>query len=138
MLFAYIASQISAVYDPLKSYRYTLTRDELRERLNKTIKSKSNLTFNLTDSTGTDNNDLNYYANLSMKIGADEYGFNIKYHKETSLWDKDIKSEISLIGAFDIIRKTGGYKTDDTDVEKLINIFEIELIKDLDGMNTSR
>jgi hypothetical protein len=137
MLFAYIATQVSAVYDPLKSYRYTLTIDELRERLNQTVKLKSNFTFNLTDSTGTDNSNLNYYANLSMKIGDDEYGFNIKYHKETSFWDRDIKSEISLIGAFDIVRKTGGYKTDDPDVEKLINIFESELIKDLDDMNTS-
>jgi hypothetical protein len=124
-------------YDPLETYRYTLTRDELEERLIQVIKSKSNLTFNLTDSTGTDETDLNYYADLIIKTGTEEYEYNFKYNKETSFWDKDVKSEICLIGAFDKIRKTGGYKTDDTDVEKLIIVFESELIKDLDEMNTS-
>src|SRR5688500_9348643 len=78
----YFARQVSAVYDPLKSYTYSLTRDELKERLIQTIKSKPNLTFNLTDSTGTDKNDLNYYANISVKVETEEYGFNIKYNKE--------------------------------------------------------
>jgi hypothetical protein len=138
VLLVFIATQVSAVYDPLKSYHYSMTRDELRERLIQTIKSKPNLTFNLTDSTGTDKNDLNYYADILVKIGADEYEYNIKYKQENNFWDKDIKSEISLFGAFDKIHKTGGYKNDDTDVEKLVGIFENELIKELDKKNTSR
>jgi hypothetical protein len=137
ILLVYIGTQVSAVYDPLESYSYSLTRDELKEKLIQTIKSKSNLTFNLTDSTGTDKSDLYYYADLLIKIGTEEYEYNIKYNNKNSIWDKEVKSEISLIGAFDKSHGTG-YKTDDTDVEKLINIFENELIKELDERNTSR
>jgi hypothetical protein len=45
-----------------------------------------------------------------------------------------VKSEISLIGAFDKAHGTGGYKTDDPGIEKLINIFENELIKELHAL----
>ena len=80
----YFAAQVSAVYDPLKSYSYSMTRDKLKENLIQVIKSKPNFNFSLTDSTGTNKNDLNYYANISMKIETEEYEFHIKYYGDNS------------------------------------------------------
>jgi hypothetical protein len=136
-LFAYFVGGVSAVYDPLKSYSYSLTRDELKQGLIGTINANPNLTFNLTDSTGTDRNDLHYYADILVKVGTEQYQFHIKYYKENRLWDNSVKSEISLIGAFDFGHKTGGYVPEAPGVDRLIDIFEKEIIKKL-GENTSR
>jgi hypothetical protein len=136
-LFVYFVGGVSAVYDPMKSYSYSLTRDELKQRLIDTIRANPNLTFNLTDSTGTDRNDLDYHAEILVKLGKEQYEFNIKYNKENRLWDNSVKSEISLIGAFDVGQKTGGYIPEAPDVNRLIDIFEKEIIAKL-SENTSR
>jgi hypothetical protein len=126
----------STTYDPLKSFQFPLTKEELRGQLFQTINAGTNWTIKLTDSTGTDNK-LNYYCDIVYRDEANEYKYYIKYKKENSFWDSNVKSEIDLIGAFDIRHKTGGYKTEDTDVDKLTDIFEKEVIKRL-SKNTSR
>src|SRR6267154_3028601 len=129
--FAYFVGGVSSVYDPLKSYSYSLTKDELEQRLIQTIKANPNLTFHPTDTTGTDRSDLDYHADILIKIGIEEYEFNIKYNKESRLCDNKVKSEISLIGAFDIGHKTGGYIPEAPGVDRLINIFEKAIIEKL-------
>jgi hypothetical protein len=136
-LFVFFVGGITAVVDPIKSYSYSLTRDELKQRLVETIKANSNLTFKLTDSTGTDRNDLHYHADILVKVGTEQYEFHIKYNKENKLWDNRVKSEISLIGAFDFGHKTGGYIPEAPGVSRLIDIFEKEVIEKL-SKNTSR
>ncbi len=120
----------SATNDPLKSFQFPLTKEELRGQLFKTINADTNCTIKLTDSTGTDN-ELNYYCDIVIRDGVNEYKYYIQCKKENSFWDNNVKSEINLIGAFDLVHKTGGYKTEDTDVNKLAGIFEKEIIKKL-------
>jgi len=136
-LFAYFVGGITATVDPIKSYRYSLTRDELKQRLIETIKANPNLTFKLTDSTGTDRNDLHYHADIFVKVETERYEFHIKFNKENTFWDNNVKSEISLGAAFDFGYKTGGYVKEAPGVDRLIEIFEREIIKKL-GENTSR
>jgi hypothetical protein len=133
----YFAGQVSAVYDPIKTYQFGLTREELRGQLFRVIKTQPHWTIKLTDSTGTDKNDLNYYCDIVFMDETSEYKYNINYKKESSFWDSKVKLEINLIGAFDVGQKTGGYKTEDTDVNRLTDIFEKEIIKRL-SENTSR
>lgn len=130
-LLLYAIAGPNTYYDPLKTYQYSLTRDELKERMMNTFRSKSNLSFQLTDSTGTDQSDFNYYGEVRIEIGTKQFEYHIKLSKHNSYWDEDIKSEISLIGAFDKVNGTGGFKTDDPDMEKLIGIFEKELIDEI-------
>jgi hypothetical protein len=131
-LFAYFAGAVSAVYDPLRSYNYPLSMDELKKGLAQTVRSNPDLTFNLTDSTGLGKGDPYYYADIFVKDAPVEYEFLIKYNKKSKWFDNKIKSEISLIGAFDRIHRTGGYRPEDKGIEKLINIFDERLIKELD------
>ena len=133
----YFATQISATYDPLKSYQFSMTKEELEERLLQTVKSNPKMTLNPKDSTGTDKEYLHYYADISVKGGTDDYEFTISYYKRDSRWDSKAKSEVSLIGAFDRANKTGGYKAESTDVEQLIAVFESQVISKIDE-NSSR
>lgn len=124
----YFATQLSATHDSLKSYEFSMTREELEERLFQTIKSNPNMTLNLRDSTGTVKESLHYYADISVEGKREEYQFSISYYNKDGLWDDTTKSEVSLIGAFDKANRTGGYKIENTDVEKLIAVFESQVI----------
>lgn len=137
LLIIWFAGQVSAVYDPIKSYTYPLTRDDLKERIVQTTKINPNFTFELTDSTGTDINDLSYYAHILFKAENEEYEFQIKFNKKSSFWDSEIQSQIALTAAFDKVRRTGGYQREDPEVERLVDIFERQIINKLRA-DTSR
>lgn len=124
----YFATQLSATYDPIKSYQYSMTREELQERLFKTVSSYPNMTLHLKDTTGTDKEYLHYYADILVEGGSENYMFTISFYKKDSPWEDSFKSEVSLIGAFDRVKRTGGYKVEDPDVEKLIAVFESRII----------
>ena len=55
----------------------------------------------MTDTTGKDNN-LFYYCEIVVKDGTNEYMYDIQFKNESSFWRSDVKSEINLIGAFDM------------------------------------
>lgn len=132
----YFATQVSAVYPPIKSYEFTLTKDELRFQLDQIVKSQSTLSFVLTDSIGTEKDGRDYHCDIIIN-GPNKLEYNIIYKKENSFWDNNVKSEIELIGAWDKTRWIGGYRIEDPEVEKLIGVFENQIINKLDK-NTSR
>jgi len=68
----YFATQVSAVYDSLKSLLLSFTKDKLEERMIQITRLNENVTFNLTDSTGPDK-DLRYHADVLIKVGTEEY-----------------------------------------------------------------
>jgi hypothetical protein len=128
----YFATQLSTTYDPIKSYQYSMSMEEVQERLFKAVSSNSNMTLHLKDTTGTDKEYLHYYADILVEGGSENYMFTISFYKKDSPWDDSLKSEVSLIGAFDRVRSTGGYKMEDADVEKLIAVFENRVINKID------
>lgn len=129
VLVLFLVSQLSATYDPIKTYNSTLTCEDIREKLLNSFQSDSNLSFKLTDSTGTDTNNLNYYGTVVMKEGTEQYEYHLKYNQHRSYWSKQVRSKISLIGAFDPVRGTGGYQMSDPHVEELVVIFEKKVIE---------
>jgi hypothetical protein len=128
----YFATQVSATYDPLKTYQFPLTREELQEGLIKTVNANPNLSFHIKDTTGADKENLHYYADILMEGGTEKYEFSVSYNRKERLWDNNVRSEVSLIGVFDNVRSTGGYKKEDTDAEKLIKVFESQVINKIE------
>ncbi|MBB6610119.1 hypothetical protein H7F15_03630 [Pontibacter sp. Tf4] len=133
----YFATQLSATYAPLKSYRFSMTTEELQERLFQVVDTNPNMTLNLSDSTGTDKENRHYHADILIKGETEEYEFSISYYTKDGLWKNNDKSVVSLVGAFDRVNRTGGYKIDNTDIEKLITVFENQVINKIDK-NSSR
>jgi hypothetical protein len=96
----FFCQPVSAIYDPIKIYKFSLTREELENEISRVMKDDSSLTHKLTDSTGTDQNDLNYYLTLIFKREGIEATFRIKYLRSHPFFG-NAQSEIDLIGAFD-------------------------------------
>ncbi len=123
VLIAYFASQISAVYPPMKTYNFSLTTDQLRNKIINIANDDTNLSYKITDSTGTSKDDLNYYVDVYLKNNLTLYTFNIFYNKSDNK-----HSEINLVGAFDNIHKFGGYQNNSKEMQDLITIFENNFI----------
>jgi hypothetical protein len=131
-LLGWFAGGVSAVYDPIKTYRYSLTRDELQQKLIETVKANHNLTLKMTDTVGNRaTGDLAYYADILFLVRRERYTFNIKFYKVDSFWNSDVRSEISLVGAFDNRQGDGGYIPEARGVDRITKVFETEVIEKL-------
>src|SRR5688572_16937970 len=96
----FFATQMSAVYDPIKIYQFGLTEKEVHARLTDISKLKPNLKITFADSIGTDKEGRDYHCDLDFKDAINEYTFHFIY-KRNSHADKDAGSEIELINAID-------------------------------------
>gem|GEM_PF-2663677 len=119
----YSVLQISAIYPPMKEYIFSLKPGELANKIIRITNDDSNMNYKLTDSTGTLNDDLNYYADIYLKDDSTLFMFNFFYNKS----GKE-QSKINLVGAFDKTHQFGGYENNSKDMQSLINIFEKNFI----------
>ena len=121
----YFVSQFSATYPHLKDYEYPMTTRQLETVIIEILKSDSCFKYTITDSTGT-KQDRNYYMTIEHKYNNDSLSYHITYSNN----DKS-NCNLGLVGVFDKTNKSGGYKDEDKDVEKLIGIFDQQLIDKL-------
>jgi len=124
----YFVSQFSAVYPPIKEYKFQTKSADLRLAIIETLGNPEKFEYKFTDTVGTAQNGFAYYVDLRIKGQQMDYDYTFKYYDKKG---KSGISKIDLIGAFDKISKTGGYKTKDNDVPRLIDIFDKEFMNDL-------
>jgi hypothetical protein len=129
-------TQMSATYPPLRTYDYALTDDELYMQLSNVVSKSHDWILMMTDSTGSID-DRRYHCKLIKRTATDSLTFTLYYEDVNHWFDRKTKSEISLVRAWDNILWTGGYKLDDPQVKTLVDLFEKEIVKDLES-NTSR
>lgn len=118
----YFATQISATFPHLKDYQYSMTAKQLEADIIKTLNSDSCFCYTLTDSTGIMEG-RNYYMTIEQKFNDDSLIYLITYSDN----DKSGCS-LGLVGVFDKTNKSGGYLDQDRGVERLIGIFDQQLI----------
>lgn len=118
----YFVSQFSATYPHLKDYTYPLTVRQLEKEIIEVIKSDTSFKYVITDSTGT-NVDRNYYMTIDQNFSDMSLSYHITYSRHYFT-----KSTLGLVGVFDKTNKSGGYLNTDKDVQKLISIFDNQVI----------
>lgn len=126
----YFASQFSAVYPPIKTYTYKTSASQLEHYITKVVDIDSNLSFRITDITGTEY-PYRYYAELLVKEKKHNYKFNFSYENTNNFWNHNEHLNLNLLGAFDQTNKTGGYLIEEKGVGILIPVFERYFIKKL-------
>ena len=133
----YFATQVSAVYDPVKIYQLGLTENEVYTQLTKISEQKPNLKIVFPDSIGSEEEGRDYHCDMNFKDTTNEYAFHFIY-KRNNHDDKNLKSEIKLINAIDYGLKIEVHDIDHKEASRLVSIFEKEIINKLSGTNTSR
>ncbi|MEZ5083680.1 MAG: hypothetical protein R2750_09540 [Bacteroidales bacterium] len=134
----YFVTQFSAVYPPMAKYHYSMNVMQLQKTIIDITNIQQNISYQLTDTVGSNENGFAYYMNVKIKDIDAEYEYTLKYNEEKKFWKQNTSSELDIISAFDNIHKTGGYKIEGKDVKKLIDIFENEIINKIEKNNTSR
>ena len=127
----YFASQISAVYPPLKEYDFSVNALKLQTAIFELDQVDTDLNCKITDTVGLENNRA-YHMDIAFKKGGANYGAHILYEDDKKFLSKAINSELELIGVFDSTNKVGGYLSKDNGVPKLIGVFEKEFISKLE------
>ena len=129
----YLVSMFSSVYPPIKEYKFQVSSSNLRSTMINVLDNPEKYDYNITDTVGNVSKGYSYYINLKIKGHDMDERFTFKFYSKKSRPDI---SKIDLIGAFDNINKTGGYKLKDQDVKKLVEVFEREFIDKLGLKNT--
>jgi hypothetical protein len=126
----YLVTQMSATYGPLKSYDVQSTTEELHKKFVVLDTMDSTIRFTMTDTVGP-LNDKKFYCTIIINDKDINKKFDLAYEAE------DDGTKLDLIGAFDFIKKVGGYKADIDGIENLIAEFDGTILKHLRS-NTSR
>ncbi|WP_276090477.1 hypothetical protein [Pedobacter sp. JY14-1] len=126
----YFASQISAVYPPIKTYVYNGVDYSLQQSIEDVVNRDSTLSFTITGVTGI-GEPHKYYADVSYKRGTHRYIFNINYETKKSFWRNNKYTDLALTGTFDETNKTGGYLKKDKGVNDMVILLEEILINRL-------
>ena len=133
----FLATQMSAVYDPLKTYQVELTENEVHERLTEISNLKPNLKITFSDIIGTEKEGRDYHCDMTFKDTTNEYAFHFIY-KRNNHDEGDVGSEIELINAIDYGLKIDVHDIDHEEAPRLVGIFETEITNKFGGTNTSR
>ncbi|MGY5353597.1 hypothetical protein [Wenyingzhuangia sp. IMCC45467] len=124
----YFVSQFSAVYPPIKEYKFQSDLSNIRTAIIKTLDNPEKFEYKFTDVVGNAQNGFVYHVDFKIKGPQMNYDYNISFYNENG---KNEISKIKLIGAFDKINKTGGFKIKDNDVPRLVSIFDSIFIVNL-------
>lgn len=126
--YIYFVTQFSAVYPPIKEYKFPTNVSGLRLAIIKTLDNHEKFEYQFTDTIGNMDNGFAYYIVLKIKDPQMDNEFTFKFFEPKGQTNM---SRIDLIGAFDRINNTGGYKIKENHVPHLVDIFDKEFIDKL-------
>ena len=132
----FLATQMSAVYDPLKIYQLELTKKEVHALLTEISELKPDLKITFADSIGPAK-DRDYHCDVNFKDETNEYAFHFIY-KSRSDQGKNVRSEIKLVSAIDYGLQLDVHDIDHEEAGRLTTIFEREIIHKLGKTNINR
>ncbi|WP_423149751.1 hypothetical protein [Rubrolithibacter danxiaensis] len=129
-LFLYFIYDFTRVYPPLKKYEYSGSMSQFAQDLQKISTTNPQIVFDITDTTGSAENGFAYYIKISIKGLKKNNEYYLAY-KEDDSWFSQKETKLNLNGAFDLYRKSGGYKLEDTDVKRLVHLFDQDFYEKL-------
>ncbi|HEX8376295.1 MAG TPA: hypothetical protein VF602_00655 [Pedobacter sp.] len=132
--FVYFVSQFTAVYPPIRKFEYSKSVNYFNNDLRTLTSKRSNISYQLTDTTGSEENGYAHYFNIQVSSPQKNNEFNVAFKTEEN-WKGDKKNTICLIGVYDKINKIGGYSKESKGIDRLAKAFEKDVY---DGLkNTS-
>lgn len=126
--FIYFIYDFTRVYPPLKKYEYSGSISQFAQDLKKISSTNSEIVFDITDTTGTSENGYAYYFKIQIN-GVNKNNEYYLVYKEDDNWFGKDETKLFLNGAFDLYRKTGGYRLEDKDVKGLVQLFDQDFYK---------
>lgn len=96
--------------------------------IKKLASTDSSISVKITDTTGSIKFDYSIHLTLEIKRINTHFTYDISC-KELSNKEKDVTTNLKLVGAFDEINTIGGYCRESKDAAFLSNSFEVHILK---------
>jgi hypothetical protein len=120
----YVVIGMSSTFPSIKKYSFNLTKDSFERKLIQRADSLNGWSLAKEDSIKGDE-EIWYWASLNYEGNDQQAEYTVKYCEKAGC----VKLEI--VGAFDRVNKSGGYKSSDDDVQKLLEILDRVILNDL-------
>jgi hypothetical protein len=114
-----------SVYPPIREYCFDTDELVLEQKLIKKVQNINGWSLVKTLSTKNKGAKAHYFSIFHF-AKHQKYSFRCKIERHTPLFGKSC-AKLKIIGAFDELKGTGGYKESDKDVKKLKQIFDNEI-----------
>lgn len=127
----YLVVEMSSTYPGIKKYSFGVNKISLEQKLSDRINSSNGWSLEKKDSI-TGENEVCYWTSLLYEENGRKFEYDIKYCLDLKTSNEDnVCVRLEVVGAFDYINKSGGYKLSDKDVEKLVQILDRAILSEL-------
>ena len=126
----YFTNHVNAVISPVKDYDFSTAKGKPEQPVINVIKADSLLAYKVTKII--DNKDgRRYYMDITLKSKNESCLYNVCIETKTAFLSNDKHTTLHLIGAFNPLEETGGYKMENNGVQGLVSEFEKAVINKL-------
>lgn len=126
----YFANHVNAVISSVKDYEFSAAKSKPEQAVINVIKADSLLTYKVTNIL--DNKDgRRYYMDITLKSKNESYLYNVCIETKDAFLSNTKRTTLHLIGAFNPVEETGGYKMENNGVQPLVSEFEKAVINKL-------
>jgi len=128
---SYLVIGMSSTYPAIKEYSLGVNKVSFEQKLSDRINSSNGWSLEKKDSIKGED-EVCYWASLFYKGNGQDLVYEIKYCLDIKALSGDNACvRLEIVGAFDYNKKSGGYKLSDKDVDKLLEILDRTILKEL-------
>jgi hypothetical protein len=125
--FVYFVTRVSGTSASIKKYRYSGSINQLITGLRKYASDNPDMTFKITDTTGTRTDGYDIYMDIKM--------IKDKHHLEYSLMceksndnSEPAATKVELVLAYDATNNSGGYRMGARGIKPLVDNFDTDFL----------
>jgi len=119
---------MSSTFSPIKEYHLATTMIEFEQMFVERINTPLDWSFEKTDSVRGEKGEVCYWASLFYNENEQQIKYEVKYCIYPDRSNNNEKClTLYLVGAFNYLNKSGGYRLSDKDVDQLVKILDRKL-----------
>lgn len=126
--FLYLIIGMSSTYSTISQYYFNVAPSEIGEAIIGKIDLVEGWSYELSDTISTENDGTQVWIDLYYNTDIQRLKYSLKYG---AYGESEVCSEVHLVGAFDILNKSGGYKITADGVDRLVIIVEESILQEL-------
>ena len=117
--FVYFVSGVSGTAAPIKKYQCSVNVDQFIKGLRKYTADHPDMTFNVTDTVGSQANGYAYYSDITMIKDGLHLEYSLEFENEVGM-----TSKVELVSALDLTNLSGGYRSGAHGIVVLVSYFD--------------
>lgn len=128
----YFVVGMSSTFPSLREYHFGASKISFEKKLAAKVSASYGWSLENTDTVSGEKGESCYWASLTYQKNGQHLKYDIKYCVDEDSSNNDGKClSLYVVGAFDYVEKSGGYKSSDKDVGGLLQTLDRALLTEL-------